>query len=336
MKRVYALPPNENWIVDEICRTWNKHNSDMATSDIFQSDIIWNVANWCWRRIPVELLNTRKIITTVHHIVPEKWDKQDFLACDEVTDAYHVPNEHTREFIKQYTQKDIYVIPYWCDQHTWSKTLDFEGCPEDIIVEKIDGMTVMSLKRLKISVNGITAQQAHKRLIRTMCNLPDNAMLVGSFQRDTEGAGIPNGIFLPKLEKGPDLFCDYVEKLARETKIHVVLAGWRRQYVISRLKAANIDYSYFELPSQGRLKALYQCLDLYPVTSRYEGGPQAFLECGALGVPVVSRCVGMAHEVLSPSAINDDVSLAKPEVPNVEKMLLPHGFKAYREMFDEI
>lgn len=57
-------------------------------------------------------------------------------------------------------------------------------------------------------------------------------------QRDTEGSSIASGNFLPKLEKGPDVFCDIVEMYNKthSKDIHVVLAGWRRQYVIDRLK----------------------------------------------------------------------------------------------------
>ena len=340
LKRVWTLPPAENWIVDEICKVWHDNNPDMATPYIKNCDVIWNVANWCWRKIPIEFLQSKKVVTTIHHIVPEKWsqhEQDDFRACDEITDAYHVPNFHTGDFISRHTTKPIHVIPYWCDQRSWSPTLFIEGIPEQIVISKSDNGYVMLLEKLNVSVEGATITDALKLIIRTMFNIPQDAFVIGSFQRDTEGAGISAGIFMPKLEKGPDLFCDAVEKYSKKhPNLHVVLAGWRRQYVINRLKSHNVNYSYFELPTQGRLRALYQCLDLYPVTSRYEGGPQALIECGGMGIPVVSRNVGMAPMVLSPDAINDDVTLATPEIPNVERFKLPRGFDAYRELFNEI
>jgi glycosyltransferase involved in cell wall biosynthesis len=44
---------------------------------------------------------------------------------------------------------------------------------------------------------------------------------------------------------------------------------------------------------------LYNCLDLYLVTSRHEGGPQALLECSLNKTPILSTDVGMANEVLT-------------------------------------
>lgn len=176
-----------------------------------------------------------------------------------------------------------------------------------------------------------------KNLLRKKYSLPVDAYLIGSFVRDTEGAGIFRGIYLPKKEKGPDLLCDYVEKLhLNRPDLHIVLAGWRRQYVINRLETARIPYSYFELPSQEVINELYQTLDVYPVTSRYEGGPQALIETGMLGIKVVSRPVGIAELVLTDNAIADDVSTAVPEVPNVERLKTPSGYSPFIDLIKSI
>ena len=45
------------------------------------------------------------------------------------------------------------------------------------------------------------------------------------------------------------------------------------------------------------LNELYNCLDLYIVASRFEGGPQSILEC-ANTKPIVSTNVGVAAEIL--------------------------------------
>ena len=116
-------------------------------------------------------------------------------------------------------------------------------------------------------------------------------------------------------------------------KLHVLLSGWRRQYIIKRIEDAGINYTYIQLPPQHVINELYQTLDLYPVTARYEGGPQSLVECGLLGVPVVSRDIGIASVVLPKEAINDDVSLATPAIPNVAELMLPLGYDKFREMF---
>ena len=163
--------------------------------------------------------------------------------------------------------------------------------------------------------------------------MPQDSFLVGSFQRDTEG----HDLISPKLEKGPDLLADYLEDLkSKRQNLHVVLAGWRRQYIIERLKQAQISFTYFERPSQETINDLYQTLDLYPVTARCEGGPQSLIECGLLDVPVISRDVGIAKQVLLNHSINDDVSLATPSIPNVEDWKLPKGYYQYRKLIETL
>jgi glycosyltransferase involved in cell wall biosynthesis len=160
--------------------------------------------------------------------------------------------------------------------------------------------------------------------------------LIGSFQRDTEGSDLIS----PKLEKGVDLLADaivtYRDRCKHLFPLEVVLAGWRRQYLMKRLDEAGIRYHYFELPSQQTVNELYQTLDLYPVTARYEGGPQSLIEAGLLGVPVVSRDVGMASQLLPASAINDDVTKAVPYVPNVKHLELPAGYEPYLRLFESL
>lgn len=296
--KVFVLPPKEDWIVDRMVKEWNEDNADITTQRVDQADVIWLLADWHWNSLPVWSLLNRKVLTTVHHIVPEKFgpnERADFNQRDRVTTAYHVFNERTRDFIRPLTQKPIHLIKYWANQKIWRPT----GTKTDL---------------------------------RKKHGLPEDKLLVGSFQRDTEGSGIPQGIYLPKLEKGPDLLADYLEKLHDIYGVHVVLAGWRRQYLMQRLDRVKIPYTYFDRPSHETVNELYQTLDLYPVTARTEGGPQALIEAGLLEVPVVSRRVGIAEQVLPPTAINDDVMLAIPAVPNVEDWKLPMGYQPYREL----
>lgn len=294
MTSVYLLKPNEDWIVDRLVREWTESNSDITVSDPHSADVIWLFADWCWKSIDPRLLMSKKVITTIHHVVPEKFgehEKYDFYLRDKITDVYHVPNEHTGEFVSGFTKKPIVVIPYWANQEIWRKTGD-------------------------------------KQSLRKKYELPVEKYIIGSFQRDTEGSDLVS----PKLEKGPDLLCDFIEKVNHEKSIHVVLAGWRRQYVISRLVSDNISFSYFEKPDHEVINELYQTLDLYPVTARYEGGPQSLIECGLLNVPVVSRAIGIAEQVLPSASISDDVYNALPSVPNVEDWKLPFGYSMYRDL----
>ena len=303
MNRVFVLAPGEDWIVDRFVKEWNEDNSDICVSDPAQADVIWLLSDWTWRRIPHSLLQQKKVITTIHHIVAEKFDvtaQADFVARDVVTTAYHVYNQRTFDFIRQLTDKPIFFIKYWSNHLIWRRT-------------------------------------GSKVELRKKFGLPIDSFICGSFQRDTEGLGISRGIFLPKMEKGPDLLVDFLEKIwETQRNLHIVLAGWRRQYVMEGLDRAKIPYSYFERPKQEIVNELYQCLDLYPITAREEGGPQALIEAGLLGVSVVSRPVGIAEQVLPFESINDDVSLAVSNIPNVESWKIPAGYQPYRDLIQSL
>ena len=70
------------------------------------------------------------------------------------------------------------------------------------------------------------------------------------------------------------------------------------------------------MPPFNELNELYNCLDLYIVSSRYEGGPQAIFECALTKTPIISTNVGVAPEVLSPNSIYDmsNFDSAKPDI----------------------
>jgi len=300
MNKVYFLGANESWICDRFKQEWDEDNSDISVQSPYDADVIWLNANWCWKRLPVELLQNRKVITTIHHIVPEKFDsaaQADFNACDKITDVYHVYNERMLSFIQGLTDKPIYLIKYWCNQKIFQRS------------------------------------SLSKEQLRDKHGLPLDAFICGSFQRDTEGLSIANNRFEPKLEKGADLFADALHKMkGLHPNLHVLLTAWRRQYVIKRLVESKIPYSYFELPKHNDLIELYQCLDLYMITARCEGGPQAGLECGVLGIPVVSTPVGIAEQILPSTAINWDVTKATPAIPNVSSQYVPGSYKPYRDL----
>ena len=261
--KVFCHAPRENWICDRIAEEWYQNCISTSTKNILESDVIWLLASWCWNQIPLEILKKKKVVATVHHIVPEKFNNQklrDFLIRDQIIDLYHVPNRKTHSFVSQLTKKPILIVGYWFDKDKWFL--------ED------------------------------KAICRKSLGLAANDFIVGSFQRDTEGGDLKT----PKLEKGPDLFCDYIEKLNRKD-LHILLGGWRRQYVISRLKKSNIKFTYFELADLQKLRQMYCSLDLYVISSRQEGGPQSALEASGMKVPIVSTDVGMVSEILHPSSI---------------------------------
>lgn len=83
------------------------------------------------------------------------------------------------------------------------------------------------------------------------------------------------------------------------------MAGKRRQYVIQELDKNKINYIYFEMCHQNILNELYNCLDLYIVSSRVEGGPRAINECALTKTPLISTDVGISSLICHPYSIFD-------------------------------
>ena len=153
-----------------------------------------------------------------------------------------------------------------------------------------------------------------KNECRKELGLPSDKYLIGSFQRDTEGFDLKT----PKLSKGPDVFCDMIEKIHQtHNNVEVVLGGWRRQYIMKRLDDVGIKYHYFELPPFETINKLYNSLDLYVVAARIEGGPQAIIECALSKTPIISTDVGVTNLILAKESIYGD---NQTEVyPNINK-----------------
>jgi glycosyltransferase involved in cell wall biosynthesis len=131
--------------------------------------------------------------------------------------------------------------------------------------------------------------------LRIELGIPEDAICIGSFQKDGKGWG--EGLE-PKLIKGPDLFVEAAARLARDRKVHCLLTGPARGYVKKGLEAAGVPYTHRLLGDYSEVARLYGCLDLYLVTSREEGGPMSIMESMASGVPLVTTRVGMAPDVV--------------------------------------
>ena len=141
------------------------------------------------------------------------------------------------------------------------------------------------------------------------------------------------------MSKGPDQFLKIVKELNLEKPVSVILTGYRRSYLIKELQKENINFYYFEKVSQTQINELYNCLDLYIVSSRVEGGPQAILECAITKTPIISTDVGVAAEILSKESIfnMENFGYAKPNTSyayeKVKPYVVPSGLTGYIEMF---
>ena len=299
--KVYLSKINESWIIDRMRKEWYEHNSEVSTEKINESDIIWIISPWLWKKIPKRYLKKNKVVCSVYHFEEKDFERdslKDFYKRDSYVDEYHVISPYIEKDLRNLTTKPITYIPFWVNESIWFNIPD-------------------------------------KSNLRKKYNIDEKSYLIGSFQRDTEGSDLKS----PKLIKGPDRFIEIVKSKKDDIKnLKVVLTGKRRQYVISELEKLNIDYVYLEMVTFEELNELYNILDLYIVSSRIEGGPQAVVECGITKTPIISTDVGFATDILSSESIFD-MSNYKDAAPNInhayEKSLelsIPKGFQKFNNL----
>jgi len=303
--KIYLNSAKENWIVDRVKKEWIIFNKNITTNYLFNSEIIWIIAPWAWKKINKKQLQNKLVVCSIYHIDEEKFDEIqlfEFQQRDKYVDKYHVISKKTEQQIKNLTNKPIFIKPFWINQN-------------------------------------IFYQLENKELIRNKYNIDSSNFVIGSFQRDTEGSDLIS----PKLSKGPDRLVQVIEHFVKnESNITVLLAGKRRNFIINELEMRDINYKYFEMVDFSTLNELYNCLDLYVVSSRYEGGPQAILECAISKTPIISTDVGVAPEILATESIftMDSISLAKPNIDeayyNAQKFTIPNGLEDYRKFFKEL
>jgi glycosyltransferase involved in cell wall biosynthesis len=159
-----------------------------------------------------------------------------------------------------------------------------------------------------------------KSIVRKKLGIPDDAICIGSFQKDGDGWG--EGL-KPKMIKGPDIFCEVVKKLDKKYPVFVLLTGPARGYVKEQLGKAGIKYAHFYPRDNLKLPFYYRALDLYLVTSRVEGGPKAMMESFASKVPLISTDVGMVHDLAidSNNAMVSKIDDVEGLVSNCEKVI---------------
>ena len=291
--------------MDRLVGEWKEYNPQLMAKNIIFSDLIWIISPWTWKWNINPLLKRKKIICTIHHFDTkdlEPYNLSIFKQRDRYIDAYHVLNDKNLNQIKKLTNKPVYKMPFWINQNIFFPI-------------------------------------ENKEILKKSYNLKEKEFLVGSFQRDTEGRDLKS----PKLIKGPDRFVEIVSDLSREKKnLRVVLTGHRRQFVISEFKKRGIKYEYFKDVSFTQLNELYNCLDLYIVSSRIEGGPFSILESGATMTPIISTNVGIAEKILSKESIYtmSNYKDAKPNVQiaykNAENLFIPKGMVSFKQMFEKV
>lgn len=308
MLKVYLTKINESWIVDKIRSEFYLSNPELTTDKLKDADIVWVIAPWLANKLKTKKFKNKKVLCSVYHLDETESSMEDiknFKKFDQYVDLYHTISLKSKFQIEKYTNKPVIQIPLWVNSN------DFYPIE-------------------------------NKKELREKYELDNNDYLVGSFQRDSLGSDLTK----PKLIKGPDIFLDIVKNISYQNEnLKVILAGKRRDYVIKNLLDLEIDFKYFEMAPTETLNELYNILDIYIVSSRVEGGPQAIVESAITKTPIVSTDVGVASQVLSSKSLFDSSNpdsffSAKPDIQfankKVKKYETPQGFKEFISLLSDL
>lgn len=153
--------------------------------------------------------------------------------------------------------------------------------------------------RIPIGVNldWFPRQTAEKKLnVRYQMGIPQDAVVLGSFQKDGNGWGAGND---PKMIKGPDVFLKAVEILKSQVSdLFILLTGPARGFVKKGLTRLRVPFKHIADINAADMGKAYCALDIYLVASREEGGPKAVLEAMASGIPLVTTRVGQVVDLI--------------------------------------
>ena len=181
--KIYIVGADENWVIDAIKNEWEEFNPTRTTTNFEEATTIWMMADYKYKKIPLSLLKKKYVVTTIHHIDPDKVTDErhkHFKVLKSFTNKWHAICQRTAADMSSYfdiQQSEIFVSPFWVNRQIWKPLKD------------------------------------DKKRLRKKYNLPLNKFLIGSFQRDTEGASISTGDYKPKLSKGADLFFKIVRHM---------------------------------------------------------------------------------------------------------------------------
>ena len=65
---IFLSDLNESWVVDRFRKDWYSHNPEISTNDIRNSDIIWIISPWVWKKLSKKMLSKKVVICSIYHI----------------------------------------------------------------------------------------------------------------------------------------------------------------------------------------------------------------------------------------------------------------------------
>lgn len=289
---IHIITDGHDWVVNEVSKSLTKNlmlkKRVRVRVSPFLHFLSGKIIHYNAVSVPNKL-QKNKVIMTWYHVNKNDPRLKRIKQIASRVDLLHTTAESTKAILIQhgFPQEKIRVIPMGIDLEVFTP-----------------------------------ASTEERKKTRASLGIPPNTFVIGSFQKD--GDGWSDGMN-PKWIKGPDVFCDVVERLAKHMKIHVLLSGPARGYVKDRLMRASIPFTHHFVKEYKEINTLYQALDVYLIASRIEGVPMALLESWATGTPLVSTRVGMVSDV----AIDQETALLA-DVEDRDK-LTAHILQIYKD-----
>ena len=278
MKKIYIISDeilieNQKWICDRLKDQFIEHFPDI-TKKPDEADYIWYIAPWNYQYIPEgydemkwqAVLQSKKVIATIHHI------DQDYLN----------EGKYKRQF--KFIRKYVTLIHSICPQTTRD-------------IKKYCNLEAPIItKYLWVKDPQFYPINSNQRVeLKQKYGIGDDgsSFVIGNFQNE-------------KKSKAPEIFLKIVlDMIDIGRKIEVVLCGRNRQFLIENFEKMGVKYHYFQMVPLETINELYNCLDLYIISSRYEGGPRSIIECGLTRTPIISTRVGIAPEFMDENSLFD-------------------------------
>jgi len=306
MEKIYIISDeilidNQKWICDRLKEQFIEYFPEYTTNQPEEAYYIWYIAPWNYQYIPEGYTETEWL---------------DLLKSKKVVATIHhidaskiLEGKYTRQFkfIKKYANK-IHSI---CPQTTRD-------------IEKLELLKPIITKYL-----WVTEPQFYpikqKNELRLKYGINENSFVIGNFQND-------------KKSKSPEIFLKIVlDMIGNGRKIEVILCGRNRQFLIDNFKKLGIKFQNYQMVPLETINELYNCLDLYIVSSRYEGGPRSIIECALTRTPIISTRVGIAPEFMDDKSLFDVENWItyKNAIPNVDILSQNIAFLETKNYLDE-
>jgi glycosyltransferase involved in cell wall biosynthesis len=309
MKKIYIISDeilidNQKWICDRLKEQFIDYFSEYTTSRPEEADYIWYIAPWNYLYIP-------------DGYTFSEW--RTLLKSKKViTTIHHIDNDNL--ISGKYNRQFKFIRTYASQIHSI--------CPQttrDIQKLGIFEAPIITKYLWERDPQFYSVSCEEKTKLRRKYGIDDDSFVIGSFQND-------------KKSKSPEIFLNIVlDMIKLGRKIEVILSGRNRNFLTYNFSNLEVKYRYFSMVPLEILNELYNCLDLYVVNSRYEGGPRSIIECALTRTPVISTRVGIAQEFMDENSLFDmnDWTTYKNTVPNPDILAKNVAFLRTEDYMDE-